>query len=96
MVNCATREALPNSFIEASAAKCAILSYVNPDNFASNFGFHAKNDNFEEGLNWLLENNRWQEKGEMGYRYIREKFQMDQVIQKHIDIYKDILKNSFR
>jgi glycosyltransferase involved in cell wall biosynthesis len=54
MVNTATREALPNSFLEAAAHRCAILSLVDPDGFASRFGYHAKDEDFSKGLEFLL------------------------------------------
>ena len=59
LINPAIREGLPNSYLEAAAHQTAILSYVNPDDFASRFGFHAATDNFEEGLTTLLKNNYW-------------------------------------
>lgn len=91
MVNTATREALPNSFLEASAHKCAILSYVDPDGFASLFGYNAKNEDFAEGLKFLLENNRWKERGEKGYDYVRNTFEMEHAIDLHVDAYKNVL-----
>ncbi len=39
LVNTATREGLPNSFLEALAHKCAILSSVNPENVTEKFGY---------------------------------------------------------
>ena len=92
MVNTATREALPNSFLEASAHKCAILSFVDPDGFASEFGYHAKNEDFAEGLKFLLENNRWKEQGEKGYDYVRETFEMEHAIDLHVNAYKKVLR----
>ena len=91
MVNTATREALPNSFIESLASKCAILSHVDPDGFASRFGYHAKNDDFEQGLGFLLENDRWREKGEKGYEHMKETFEMDAAMDRHVKIYSQLL-----
>lgn len=91
MVNTASREGLPNSFLESAAAKCAILSHVNPDGFASRFGYHAGDDDFEKGLKFLLENDRWRERGEKGYQYVKEAFEMDSAIKKHIDIYTQLM-----
>ena len=68
LLNTAVREGLPDSFVEAAGHKCAILSYVDPDGFASNFGYHAKNNDFEEGLTALLANDMWKEKGEIVIR----------------------------
>jgi len=91
MVNTATREALPNSFLEAAAHKCAILSAVDPDGFASKFGYHASEDNFSEGLDYLLSEDNWREKGELGYDYVKNNFELNSAIDKHIDIYNKIL-----
>ncbi len=91
MVNTATREALPNSFLEASAHKCALLSAVDPDGFASNFGYHAETDDFADGLEYLLTNNKWKEKGEVGYDYVKKTFKMDNAIDQHITVYEQNL-----
>ncbi|MDX9820090.1 MAG: glycosyltransferase family 4 protein [Desulfococcus multivorans] len=92
-VNTATREAMPNSILEASASKCAILSHVDPDGFASRFGYHAKTDDFPEGLGFLLEDDRWRELGEKGYQYVKSTFEMDWAIRLHMDIYKKLIGN---
>jgi glycosyltransferase involved in cell wall biosynthesis len=91
MINTATREALPNAFIEAAGHKCAILSSVDSDGFASNFGYFAKSDDFNEGLNFLLENHRWKERGVRGYEYIKNTFESNRVIDLHLEIYRKIL-----
>jgi glycosyltransferase involved in cell wall biosynthesis len=91
MVNTSAREGLPNSFIEALAHRCAILSAVDPDSFASQFGYHAKDDDFSVGLDFLLENQRWREQGERGYQYVKETFEVDWAIDQHIAVYKQIL-----
>lgn len=91
MVNTATREALPNSFIEAAAHKCAILSAVDPDNFASNFGYAVKHNNFAEGLRFLLSGNCWKERGEAGYHHMQEVFEVDKSIKQHIRLYQSLL-----
>jgi len=87
MVNTATREALPNSFLEAAAHRCAILSGVDPDGFASRFGYHAAADDFTEGLARLLEGNRWRERGEKGHEYVRETFEIGRAIDLHLAAY---------
>ncbi|MFL5537114.1 MAG: glycosyltransferase family 4 protein, partial [Gemmatimonadales bacterium] len=50
LVNTALREGLPRSFLEAAAFKCAILSRVDPDGFASRFGYRVEEDDFAGGL----------------------------------------------
>ncbi len=90
MVNTATREALPNSFLESAAAKCAILSHVDPDGFASQFGYHAKNNDFEKGLRFLLEDQRWQKQGEKGHQYVKAVFENEIAMKKHMAIYEEL------
>ncbi len=91
LINTAAREGLPNSFIEALAHKTAILSSVNPDQFASRFGYFAQNDNFEQGLKWLLENDRWRTQGEAGYKHISNVFATEVAIERHLKIYEELM-----
>jgi len=92
LVNTAPIEGMPQSFIEACACHCAILSTVNPDDFAQNFGNHVQNDDFKSGLEYLLENNRWREAGERGFEYVRENNDMGRVINKRIQVYESLLE----
>lgn len=94
MINTATREGLANSFLEASAHRCAILSFVDPDGFASQFGHRVEDDDFEKGLKGLLEMDRWKEKGQRGYEYVKGLFELDVSIDRHIRHYKDILETT--
>lgn len=91
LVNTSMREGLPVSFLEAAANRCAILSGVDPDGFASRFGYCVKDDNFVEGLEFLLEDERWKERAEYGYEYIKETFEMNKAINRHIDVYEHVL-----
>jgi glycosyltransferase involved in cell wall biosynthesis len=94
LVNTSTNECLPVSYLEAGAHKCAILSYCNPDDFASNFGFWAKRgdlDDYARGLRLLLENNRWKASGEKAYAYVRKTHEYDRVIDQHLSIYQQVL-----
>jgi glycosyltransferase involved in cell wall biosynthesis len=92
-VNTSLREGLPNAFLEAAAHQCAILSAVDTDQFASQFGFHALEDNFEEGLRFLLEANRWQEAGRAAHEYVKNNFETKVAIDQHIDVYKEVLES---
>lgn len=87
LINAAIREGLPNSYLEATAHQTAILSYVNPDDFASAFGFHADTNNFEEGLTTLLHNNYWQQQAQKGYEYVKETFAIEKAMDQHEDVY---------
>jgi glycosyltransferase involved in cell wall biosynthesis len=93
MVNTATREALPtNSFIESAAHKCALLAGLDyRDGFAENFGYCAIDGDFEKGLRWLLEGNRWRELGEKGYAHVSAEYRTELVIDRYIQIYDAVL-----
>ncbi|RJP44152.1 MAG: hypothetical protein C4548_06225 [Desulfobacteraceae bacterium] len=93
MVNTATREAMPtNSFIESAAHKCALLAGLDyRDGFAENFGYCAIDGDFEKGLRWLLENNRWRELGEKGYAHVNAGYRTEMLIDRHIQIYEAAL-----
>lgn len=88
MVNTAAREGLPNAFIEAAAYRCAILSAVDPDGFASQFGYHARGDNFAEGLEALLQDGRWVKNAQKGFEYVRESFSCERAIDLHLAAYQ--------
>jgi glycosyltransferase involved in cell wall biosynthesis len=90
MVNTAAREGLPNAFIEAAAHRCAILSAVDPDGFASQFGYHANEDEFEEGLRILLEKNHWMDCAQKGYDHVVKTFACDSAINQHLSVYRRI------
>ncbi len=93
LVNTAAREGLPNAFIEAAAHGCAILSAVDPDSFASRFGHHAADDNFVRGLTSLLESNHWRQLGEAGREYVGRVFSLKSAIDRHIEIYSELLSH---
>jgi len=90
MVNTSVSECLPVSFLEAAAHGCAILSPHDPDGFASRFGFHVR-ESYEEGLKWLLRDNNWRIKGELGRKYVSEHHEHGLVIERHIKIYEELL-----
>ena len=94
LVNTATREGLPNAFLEALAHKCAILSSLNPENVTESFGYFVKDDNFKKGLTGLLENDNWRIKGELGQKYVMENYELNKAIEQHIDVYENLLTNS--
>ena len=91
MVNCAAREGLPNAFLEAAAHRCAILSHVDPDGFASRFGYHAGEDDFDKGLAWLLEGGRWRALGEAGHAHVLETFELGRAVDAHEAAYRALL-----
>lgn len=87
IVNTSLREALPTTFVEAAAHRCAILSYLDPDGFASRFGAIAQPGRLNEALADLLDGDKWRALGEMGYRHVRGLYAPDAAIDRHIAAY---------
>lgn len=88
LVNTALREGLPRSFLEAGYFKCAILSRVDPDGFASRFGRRVENDDFVEGLESLLAQGRWRGCGEAAHDYVSGTYGVDQSVTQHLEVYQ--------
>jgi glycosyltransferase involved in cell wall biosynthesis len=91
LVNAATREALPNSFLEAAANRCAILSRVDPDGFATRFGYCAAADDFADGLRYLLADDRWRDSGRKAADYVASTFEMNRAMNQHLEAYRRLL-----
>jgi glycosyltransferase involved in cell wall biosynthesis len=91
LVNTSVSEGLPVSFLEAAAHGCAILSFHDPDGFASNFGCHVREGGLDRGLIFLLEENRWRDRGEKGREYVSEVHEAGRVTDLHIEAYEALL-----
>ena len=92
LVNTALREGLPRSFLEAASFKCAILSRVDPDGFASSFGRRVDDDDFAKGLSSLLEQDAWRERGEAASEYVSGKYGLEQSVMQHIEVYQNLVQ----
>jgi glycosyltransferase involved in cell wall biosynthesis len=90
LVNTSSREGLPNSYIEACGHRCAVLSAVDPDEFASRFGVHAADRDFATGLEQLLKDDTWRARGEAGYAYVKEHNDAPVAAERHIRIYEEM------
>jgi glycosyltransferase involved in cell wall biosynthesis len=91
LVNTAAREGLPTAFLEALAHRCALLSGVNPDGVVERFGRYVKDDDFAGGLKKLLEGDSWREKGERGFQYVKEHFDLETAVDRHIAVYSEMI-----
>jgi hypothetical protein len=47
---------------------------------------------YASGLRWLLEDERWREKGEEGYRYISEVHEEGRVVDQHLEHYNRLVE----
>lgn len=91
LVNTSVSECLPVSFLEAAAHRCAILSFHDPDGFASNFGCHVADGHLDQGLISLLECDRWRDRGESGFEYVSRVHERRRVTDLHIKAYEELL-----
>lgn len=88
LVNTSAREGLPNSYIEAAAHGCAILSQVDPDGFASRFGMVAGDDDFSAPLSRLLTGDLWRSRGAAGRQYVLETNEAAAATERHLQAYE--------
>ena len=91
LVNTSIREGLPNSFLEASAHRCAILSSLDPDGFTTRFGIKVEDEDFAGGLSKLLAEERWLAAGAAGHTYVRDSNDAEKATQQHLDQYQRFL-----
>lgn len=91
LVNTSAKEALPNTFVEACAHRCAILSAQNPDNFASNFGRHVLHGDFKGSLGDLLKDDNWRKAGQKGFEYVMSINELSIAAKQHVSEYKLLL-----
>lgn len=88
LINTSAKEGLPNAFLEAAASRCAILCRMDPDGFASQFGYCAADGDLRKGLSYLLAENRWKEQGERGWQYVKSVFGNEAAMDAHMDAYR--------
>lgn len=92
LVNTSVSECLPISFLEAAAHGCAILSFHDPDGFASKFGCHVGVGGLDRGLGLLMEGERWRARGEAGREYVRRVHERGRVVDAHLEVYRRLLE----
>jgi hypothetical protein len=65
---------------------------VDPDGCASRFGARAEGGDFAGGLAWLLERDRWRERGIRGYAHVRDTFELHRAVDDHIAVYDELVR----
>jgi glycosyltransferase involved in cell wall biosynthesis len=91
LVNTSAREGLPYTFMEAAAYGVAILSALDPEQFASRFGYYAAKDDFDAGLRDLLTNDSWRKRGEDGARFVAETWNEANCLAEHMRVYDELM-----
>ena len=91
LMNTSVREGLPVSFLEALAHKTPIISGENPDELTSRYGFHVQDEDYEEGLRWVLSSDEWRRKGEDGREHVERVFEVEHVIDLHVERYEEAM-----
>ena len=84
-------EAFNLQAVKDIAALQGALSNGDADQFCSRFGCHVTDGDFAKGLDFLLENDRWKERGAAGYDHMKEVFQVEKSMQLHIEWYNKAL-----
>ena len=92
LINTSIREGLPITFLEALAEGTPIISYVNPDNYVSRFGIKVDYDerSFMQGIDRAVSERLFQKIGQEERLYASMEHGLDAVMNKHIQIYKDL------
>lgn len=96
LINTSPREGLPNSFIEAAGHGTAILSAVDPDGFASDFGEHVNGEDYASALERLLTGDAWRVKGARGRDYVRATNAAAIATERHIAVYRNLFDGRSR
>ncbi len=91
LCNTSLREGLPRSFQEALAYGCAIVSGVDPDGYASRYGYHARVRDFDVGIRKLVDGGRWAELGAAGRAYICETHETRRALDVHESLYRELV-----
>ena len=88
LVNTGSRHGVPDACVEAVAHRCAILSDVDPDGFATRFGYHAADGDLAAGLETLLTSDAWRPLGERGYEHVLQHYETEGVMRRYLDVYQ--------
>jgi glycosyltransferase involved in cell wall biosynthesis len=88
LINTSAKEALPNTFVEACAHRCAIVAPVDPDGFASRFGRHVTDGNYRRAVTELLAGGAWRARGRAGFDYVKERNDLERAAAMHIAEYR--------
>ncbi len=92
LINTSLREGLPTTFLEAAAHRCAILSFTDPEGFASRFGRKTTESGLAADLGALLEDREWRQKGQAAFDFVSTTFGTDPAMAAHLTEYARVLR----
>lgn len=90
LVSPAHGRGLPDACVEGAAHACALLSDGDPDGFASRFGHHAADGDLVAGLDALLADGAWRERGAAGHAHALATFDIDIAVARHLEAYESL------
>lgn len=98
LVHPAAREGLPTAFQEASVHEVAILAYVDPGEYVSQFGRVVNEkggvQELEKNLQDMINSSEWFKKGKAGREYNIKNHSLSISIEEHIKVYEMWLQRS--
>jgi len=96
LVNTSVREGLPYTFLEAGAFGCALLSELDPEGFAHEFGHRVLRGDYAGGLRWLLAEDRWRNLGRAAAHHVATHFSEEISAEAHLTRYRGLLERAQR
>ena len=97
LLSTSIREGLPTVFEEALAEATPIVSFVDPDQYVSNFGVKAKSYTvkaFTDAINSVIKDERFKEIGLRSVPFVKKNHETAIVMSQHISIYDKMLSNN--
>ena len=94
-LNTSVREGLPAVFLEAMVNKCALVSFVDPDNYVSRFGAVATKTNIKQILIDSINSKLHITVGENAAKYIHENHETKKVMEEHLKIFNRVTGNNY-
>ena len=94
LVSTSIREGLPSAFLEAMAEGTPLISYVDPDNYVSNFGVKVdyEIEAYKLAIHGVADQKLYEKIGEQERDFIRTQHDVNIIMKKHLEIYQKILK----
>ena len=96
LVNTSVREGMPYTFLEAGAFGCALLSEIDPDGFARQFGHCVERGDYAGGLRRLIADDRWRSLGHAAASHVAFHFGEETSLRAHTTRYAQVRERAQR